>query len=61
LCTTAVSSREYMAWLFGWDREDADRAAGDVVEAGEAEPISVRGWEGEYLTDKRSALLALGG
>ena len=61
LRTAVVASRGYLAWLFGWGQEEVDRAVEDLVEAGEAGPVVVKGWEGEYLTDKRSTLIALSG
>ena len=50
LRTAVVARREYLAWLFGWEQEEVDRAVEDLVKAGEAEPVAMRGWEGEYVT-----------
>jgi len=50
LHTAVVASRKYVAWLFSWEQEEVDWAVEDLVEAGEAEPVTVKGWEGEYLT-----------
>jgi hypothetical protein len=61
LRTAVVSSRENLAWLFGWEREEVNRAVEDLVEGGEGESITVEGWDGEYLVDKQSVLVALSG
>lgn len=55
LHTAVVASREYLAWLFGWEPEEMDWAVENLVEAGEVEPVTVKGWEGEYLADRQSA------
>jgi len=61
LRTTVVSSRQYLAWLFGWEQQAVDRTVEDLVEAEEAEAVVVEGWEGRYLVDRPSALLAVSG
>ena len=59
LRTAVVSRREYLAWLFGWEQEEVDRALEDLAEAGEVEPVMVEGWEGDHFANARPALVAL--
>jgi hypothetical protein len=54
LRTAVVSGREYLAWLFGWEREEVSRAVEDLLDAQEAELVRVTGWDGEYLADSCS-------
>jgi hypothetical protein len=54
LRAAVVSSRQYLSWLFGWEREGVDQAVQELLQAGKAERIVVEGWEGEYVADKQS-------
>ncbi len=60
LHTTVVSSRENLAWLFGWEQTEVDRVVEDLVDSRVAEIISVAGWDGEYVADGRPALMEIG-
>lgn len=60
LHTAVVSSRENLTWLFDWKQNDVDRVVEDLVDAGEAELITVAGWDGEYLADGSPVLIEIG-
>ena len=47
LQTAVIASREYLAWLFGWDLEEVGRAIEALVRMGRAEPCAVTG-SGEH-------------
>jgi hypothetical protein len=46
-----MASPAYLCWLFGWRQDAVDRAAADLVEAGELTLTTIAGWEGQYLLD----------
>jgi hypothetical protein len=49
--TAVMASPAYLCWLFGWRQDAVDRAAADLVEAGELTLTTIAGWEGQYLLD----------